>query len=55
MKRHRLAVDGDNNALYDLQIEQLCGQFTSAIQIVLEFPADHLDLLAVTASQSNPQ
>jgi hypothetical protein len=45
-----LAVDGDRGALYDLQIEQLCGQFTAAIQIVLEFPADHVNLFAVTAS-----
>jgi hypothetical protein len=49
-----LAVDGDPRALYDLQIEQLCGQFTAAIQIVLEFPETHLDLLAVTASKSAP-
>jgi hypothetical protein len=49
-----LAVDGDAGALYDLQIEQLCGQFTAAIQIVLEFPDSHLDLLAITASESSP-
>jgi len=48
-----LAVDGDASALYDLQIEQLCGQFTAAIQIVLEFPDSHLDLLAITASKSS--
>lgn len=47
-----LAVDGDEGAFYDLQIEQLCGQFTAAIQMVLEFPAMHLDLLAVTASKA---
>lgn len=49
----RIAVDGDAAALYDLQIEQLCGQYTAAIQIVLEFPAAHADLLAITASQAN--
>jgi len=49
-----LAVDGDAAALYDLQIEQVCGQFTAAIQIVLEFPAAHVDLLAITASKSDP-
>jgi hypothetical protein len=49
----RLAVDGDRKAFYDLQIEQLCGQYTAAIQMVLEFPSQHLDLLAVTASQAN--
>ncbi len=49
-----LAVDGDAGALYDLQIEQLCGQLTAAIQIVLEFPSSHLDLLAIAASKSNP-
>ena len=50
-----LAVDGDSSALYDLQIEQLCGQFTAAIQIVLEFPGSHFDLLAITASKSSPE
>jgi hypothetical protein len=48
-----LAVDGNASALYDLQIEQLCGQFTAAIQIVLEFPDSHLDLLTITASKSS--
>ena len=48
-----MAVDGDAAALYDLQIEQLCGQYTAAIQMVLEFPSSHVDLLAVTASQSD--
>src|SRR5258708_4187763 len=48
-----LAVDGDDGALYDLQIEQLCGQFTAAMQIVLEFPPSHVDLLAVTASKAS--
>jgi hypothetical protein len=47
-----LSVDGDAHALYDLQIEQMCGQFTAALQIVLEFPASHVDLLAVTASKA---
>ncbi|HSK42878.1 MAG TPA: hypothetical protein VLA83_03210 [Candidatus Binatia bacterium] len=47
-----LAVDGDKGAFYDLQIEQLCGQYTAAIQMVLEFPSKHLDLLAVTASKA---
>jgi hypothetical protein len=48
-----LAVDGDKGAFYDLQIEQLCGQYTAAIQMVLEFPSKHLDLLAVTASKAD--
>jgi hypothetical protein len=47
-----LAVDGDKDAFYDLQIEQLCGQYTAAIQMVLEFPRKHLDLLGVTASKA---
>lgn len=50
----KLAVDGDAAALYDLQIEQLCGQYTAAIQIVLEYPANYPDLLRVTASQAQP-
>jgi hypothetical protein len=48
-----MAVDGDAAALYDLQIEQLCGQYTAAIQMVLEFPSAHVDLLEITASQAN--
>jgi len=47
-----IAVDGDSGALFDLQIEQLCGQFTAAIQIVLEYPTIHPDLLKITASQA---
>ena len=50
----KMAVDGDAAALYDLQIEQLCGQFTAAIQMVLEFPVGHEDLLKITASQAQP-
>ena len=48
----KLAVDGDAAALYDLQIEQVCGQYTAAIQVVLEYPASHPDLLRITASQA---
>ncbi|HUA17881.1 MAG TPA: hypothetical protein VMB25_03990 [Bryobacteraceae bacterium] len=49
----KMAVDGDKGAFYDLQIEQLCGQYTAAIQMVLEFPTGHKSLLAITASQAN--
>ena len=48
-----LAVDGDEKAFYDLQIEQLCGQYTAAIQVVLESPGRYQRLFAVTASQAD--
>jgi hypothetical protein len=49
-----LSVNGDSAALFDLPIEQLCGQFTAAIQVVLDFPLAHVDLLEVTASRAMP-
>jgi hypothetical protein len=48
-----ISVNGDEAAFYDLQIEQLCGQYTAAMQIVLEFPALHKDLLKITASKAS--
>jgi hypothetical protein len=45
-----LATDDDSSALYDLPIEQLCGQLNAAAQLALDYPNLHFDLLAVTAS-----
>jgi hypothetical protein len=42
-----VATAGNSRALYDLPIEQLGGQFNSASQLVLDFPASHSDLLRV--------
>jgi hypothetical protein len=46
----RLATAGDRAAFYDLAIEQLCGQMNAAAQVVLEYPADHGDLLRCLAA-----
>jgi len=46
----KLATDGNANAFYDLQIEQLCGQFNAAAQIVLDNAVQHRDLLLIAAS-----
>ena len=49
-----LATNGDDRALFDLQIEQLCGLFNATIQVVLESPTGYVDLLRITASRANP-
>jgi hypothetical protein len=51
----KLATDGNANALYDLPIEQLCGQFNAAIQVTLDSPSRHRDLLTTTASLADPK
>jgi hypothetical protein len=50
----KLATDGDDKALYDLPIEQLCGQINAAAQVVLDRPADHPDLMLCLASVADP-
>lgn len=50
----KLATDGDDKALYDLPIEQLCGQINSAAQMVLDSPIDHPDLFRILASMADP-
>jgi hypothetical protein len=50
----KLATDGDSKALYDLPIEQLCGQLNAAAQVVLDQPRDHLDLMRCVASVADP-
>lgn len=45
-----LSVDGDENALLDLSIEQLCGQMSAAFQMVLDYPRQYRDLLLVAGS-----
>lgn len=49
-----LSVDGDREALYDLTLEQMCGQMTTALQVVLDNPVDFADLLLVAASEAAP-
>jgi hypothetical protein len=50
----KLATDGDRDALYDLPIEQLCGQVNSAAQMVLDRPGEHPDLFLTLASVADP-
>jgi hypothetical protein len=51
----KLATDNDANAFFDLSIEQLCGQFNSAIQIALDYPSLHRDLLISAASLASAE
>jgi hypothetical protein len=46
----RLSVDGEAHALFNLSIEQMCGQMNSAVQVALDYPARYSDLLFVAAS-----
>src|SRR5277367_754244 len=50
----RLSTDGDAEAFYQLPIEQLCGQINAALQVVLDYPALHTDLLYSLAFGANP-
>lgn len=47
-----LATDGDDDALYTLPIEQMCGQISAALQVVLEYPARDRNVVAIVASQA---
>jgi hypothetical protein len=49
-----LSVDGDEKALLDLSIEQLCGQMSAAFQMVLDYPKQYRDLLLVAGSFATP-
>ncbi|MGH7669243.1 MAG: hypothetical protein ACRENQ_07075, partial [Gemmatimonadaceae bacterium] len=49
-----LATDGDADALYTLPVEQMCGQISAALQVVLEYPARDRNVMAIVASQSAP-
>ena len=49
-----LATDGDSDALYTLPVDQMCGQISAALQVVLEYPARDRNVVAIVASQSAP-
>lgn len=49
-----LSVDGDENALLDLSVEQLCGQMSAAFQMVLDYPKQYRDLLLIAGSFASP-
>lgn len=50
----RLATGGDDKALFDLPIEQLCAQMNAASLIVLDYPWRHAELLHCLAAGVNP-
>ncbi|MBW7933251.1 MAG: hypothetical protein H3C62_06460 [Gemmatimonadaceae bacterium] len=50
----RLSVDGDEQALFSLSIEQMCGQMNSAVQVALDYPGRFPHLLLVAASNADP-
>jgi hypothetical protein len=41
----RLATSNDAKAFYDLPVEQLCGQMNAALQVALDDPGAHQDLI----------
>ena len=50
-----LATTGDAHALFDLPIEQLCGQASAAAAASLDYPARHEDLLRCLAASADPR
>jgi hypothetical protein len=50
----RLTTSGDPYALYDLAIEQLTAQMNAAVQIVLDYPREHRDLLLSLGAWASP-
>ncbi len=51
----RLATDGDADAFFELQIEQLCGQMNAAVQVLLDDPNSDADLMRCLAAQCRPE
>ena len=49
-----LSVNDNENALYDLPVEQMCGQMNAAIRLALDHPRMYLPLLAVAAAHASP-
>jgi hypothetical protein len=50
-----LASDGDADALYTLPVEQMCGQISAALQVVLEYPARDRNVVAIVASEATAE
>ena len=50
-----LATDGDADALYTLPVEQMCGQISAALQVVLEYPSRDRNVVAIVASQATAE
>lgn len=51
----RLATAGDAKAFYDIPIEQMCGQMGAALQVALDYPAKHAELLRLVAALADPE
>lgn len=51
----RLATGGDERALLELSVEQLCGQLNAAVTVVLDYPEDHPDVLGCLAASARPE
>jgi len=50
-----LATTGDDEALFDLPVEQMCGQVAAAAAQSLDYPARHKDLLRCLAASADPR
>ncbi len=48
----QLATDGDPDAFFNLEIEKMCGQWNSAIQIVLDSPHEYPDFFSCVAARA---
>jgi hypothetical protein len=48
----RLATAGDSNSFFDLPIEQLCGQMNAGMQLALDYPKKHEELLRLMAASA---
>ncbi len=46
----RLATCGDRDAFFDLEIEKLCGQLSSAASIVVDFPEQNSEVMETLAA-----
>jgi hypothetical protein len=48
-----LATSGDENAFYNLPIEDLCSQVRNAVPVILDYPTLHVDLFYCLASEAS--
>ena len=50
-----LAASGDEEAFFDLPIEQMCSQIKGISPVLLDYPEEHVALLLCLAKRANPE
>ena len=50
-----LAASGDQDALYDLPIEEMCAKIKDVVSVVLDYPKLHIHLLSCLASEATAE